>query len=59
VRPFPSIMKVLARVDPQGRVPLPANLRRQMGLRPNQVLELRALGPGPRRGLMLSPRTGR
>lgn len=52
-------IRVLARVDPEGRIPLPANVRRAVGLKQNQVLEVRTIGTGRNRGLMVRPRFSR
>ena len=52
-------MRVLARLDSEGRVPLPPNVRRALGLKQNQVLEVRTIGCGRSRGLMLRPRFSR
>lgn len=57
--PTYTLMKTLARIDPEGRIPLPANIRRALGLKPDQVLELRTIGSGRNRRLMVLPRSGR
>jgi bifunctional DNA-binding transcriptional regulator/antitoxin component of YhaV-PrlF toxin-antitoxin module len=54
-----ALMKTLARIDPEGRIALPTNIRRALGLRSDQVLELRMIGRGRNRRLMVSPRFGR
>jgi len=59
VTPTCRTIRVLARVDPEGRIPLPANIRRALGLKQNQVLEVRTIGSGRKGGLMVLPRFGR
>jgi bifunctional DNA-binding transcriptional regulator/antitoxin component of YhaV-PrlF toxin-antitoxin module len=56
MRPF---VRALARVDAEGRVALPTNIRRSLGLKQNQVLELRTVGTGRGRRLMIEPRNSR
>lgn len=57
--PMGRTIRVLARVDSEGRVPLPANIRRALGLKQNQVLEMRTIGSGRKFRLMVLPRFGR
>jgi bifunctional DNA-binding transcriptional regulator/antitoxin component of YhaV-PrlF toxin-antitoxin module len=59
VTPTYTLSKVLARLDSGGRIPLPANVRRALSLRADQALELRIIGRGRNRRLMVSPRFGR
>jgi bifunctional DNA-binding transcriptional regulator/antitoxin component of YhaV-PrlF toxin-antitoxin module len=59
VTPNYALMKTLARLDSGGRIPLPANIRRALGLRSDQVLEVRMIGRGRNRRLMILPRFGR
>jgi bifunctional DNA-binding transcriptional regulator/antitoxin component of YhaV-PrlF toxin-antitoxin module len=56
MRPF---VRALARVDAEGRIALPLNVQRSLGLKHNQVLELRTVGTGRLRRLMLEPRNSR
>ena len=49
--------KALTRVDPGGRILLPSNIRRALGLKQQQVLELRTVGRGRSRRLMVLPRS--
>ncbi len=57
--PMGRTIRVLARVDCEGRVPLPAPVRRALGLKQNQVVEVRTLGSGRKGRLMVLPRFGR
>jgi bifunctional DNA-binding transcriptional regulator/antitoxin component of YhaV-PrlF toxin-antitoxin module len=56
MRPF---VRALTRVDAEGRIALPPNIQRSLGLKHNQVLELRTVGTGRLRRLMLEPRNSR
>ncbi|MGD0015129.1 MAG: hypothetical protein ABSD56_12020 [Bryobacteraceae bacterium] len=56
IRPF---VKALARLDAEGRIQLPPNIRRALGLKQNQVLELRTVGSNRTRRLMALPRWSR
>jgi bifunctional DNA-binding transcriptional regulator/antitoxin component of YhaV-PrlF toxin-antitoxin module len=56
MRPF---VRALTRVDAEGRVTRPPNIQRSLGLKHNQVLELRTVGTGRLRRLMLEPRNSR
>jgi bifunctional DNA-binding transcriptional regulator/antitoxin component of YhaV-PrlF toxin-antitoxin module len=51
-----TLIRALTRVDSEGRIRLPSNLRRALGLKPNHVLELRTVGRGRNRRLMVLPR---
>jgi hypothetical protein len=57
--PIQLSIRALARVDAEGRIPLPVNIRRALGLRQNQALELRTIGNGRGRRLMVRPQYGR
>jgi bifunctional DNA-binding transcriptional regulator/antitoxin component of YhaV-PrlF toxin-antitoxin module len=57
VSPTDRLVKALTRVDPGGRILLPANVRRALGLKQQQVLELRTVGRGSSRRLMVLPRS--
>jgi AbrB family looped-hinge helix DNA binding protein len=59
VSPIQLSIRALARVDAEGRILLPANVRRALGLRQNQALELRTVGNGRGRRLMVRPLNSR
>jgi bifunctional DNA-binding transcriptional regulator/antitoxin component of YhaV-PrlF toxin-antitoxin module len=50
-------LKALTRMDSGGRILLPSNIRRALGLKQQQVLELRTVGRGRSRRLMVLPRS--
>ena len=53
------LMRALTRIDSEGRILLPSNIRRALRLKPNHVLELRTIGGGRSQRLMVLPRSGR
>jgi len=48
-----ALMKVYARVDKDGKVSIPENIRRETGLRPGQLVEVKLLA---RNSVMISAR---
>lgn len=50
-----ALMRVFARVDKDGKVAIPDNIRRETGLRPGQLVEVKVLA---RNSIMISARTG-
>jgi bifunctional DNA-binding transcriptional regulator/antitoxin component of YhaV-PrlF toxin-antitoxin module len=53
------LMRALTRIDSEGRILLPSNIRRALRLKPNHVLELRMIGVGRSGRLMVVPRSAR
>jgi len=53
------LMRALTRIDSEGRILLPSNIRRALRLKPKHVLELRTIGGGRSQRLMVLPRSGR
>jgi bifunctional DNA-binding transcriptional regulator/antitoxin component of YhaV-PrlF toxin-antitoxin module len=43
VSPVVTLMRVFARVDKDGKVTIPDNIRRATGLQPGQLVEVKAL----------------
>lgn len=39
-----TLMRVFSKVDKQGRIPIPSNIRREVGLEPNQLVEIKVTG---------------
>ncbi|MFQ5853297.1 MAG: hypothetical protein ACE5JU_22285 [Candidatus Binatia bacterium] len=40
-----ALMRGYARMDGEGRIAIPSNIRREVGLQPDQVLEIKVTGP--------------
>ena len=36
-----ALMRVFARVDKEGKIPIPDNIRREVGLQPGQLVEVK------------------
>jgi bifunctional DNA-binding transcriptional regulator/antitoxin component of YhaV-PrlF toxin-antitoxin module len=51
-----SLMRVFITVNAEGTITLPLNIRREAGLKHGQLLELRIIGAGKQKKLMLSAR---
>jgi AbrB family looped-hinge helix DNA binding protein len=51
-----TLIKSFARVDSKGRVPIPDNIRRALGLKENQLLELKVIGTRRHRNVLISKR---
>ena len=56
MRSTSTLVKCLARVDSEGRVSLPHNIRRALELQENQLLELKVIGTSRNRNLLISKR---
>ena len=41
-----TLMRVLSKVDENGKIPFPNNIRLQAGLKPGQLVELKVVGGG-------------
>jgi len=51
-----ALMRAFSRVDEEGKLVLPANVRREVGLKPGQLVELKVVGANKARQLLLSKR---
>lgn len=50
------LTRALARMDAEGRISVPGNLRREVGLRAGQLVELKVVGASTKKNLLVSPR---
>ncbi|MBA7636249.1 hypothetical protein ES703_43865 [subsurface metagenome] len=41
---MPPLMRAFARVDKEGKVAIPVNIAREVGFKPGQMVEVKALG---------------
>jgi len=39
-------MRAFAKVDEEGKIPIPKNMARQTGLKPGATIEIKVTGPG-------------
>jgi hypothetical protein len=51
-----SLLRTFAKVDHEGKISLPTNIQREMGMREGQLLELKINGSGKRKTLLIVPR---
>jgi bifunctional DNA-binding transcriptional regulator/antitoxin component of YhaV-PrlF toxin-antitoxin module len=40
-----TLMRGFSRVDKEGRIPIPGNIRREVGFDPGQLVEVKVSGP--------------
>lgn len=50
-----TLMRAFARVDTDGKIVIPNNIRREVGLKAGQLVELKVVGAG-KKNLLVSPR---
>jgi len=49
-----TLMRVLSRVDENGKIALPSNIRLEAGLKPGQLVELKIVGPKQKQNVLVS-----
>lgn len=49
-------MRAFARVDPDGKIAIPSNIRREVGLKAGQLVELKVVGASKKKNLLVSLR---
>ena len=54
-----ALIRVFARVDAEGKIQLPSNIRIAMGLKEQDVVELKVVGPGKAQRVIVSKRSFR
>lgn len=50
------LMRAFARVSPDGKISIPNHIRRKVGLRAGQLIELKVVGVSKKKQLLLSAR---
>ena len=50
------LMRAFARVEADGKLSIPDNIRRQVGLKAGQLVELKVVGASKKKQLLLSTR---
>ena len=53
-----TLMRGFAKVDDDGKVKIPNNIRLATGLKPGQLMELKVTGPDRAKTILLSKREG-
>jgi len=51
-----ALIRAFSRVDQEGKVVVPANVRREVGLKPGQLVELKVVGASKAKQLLVSKR---
>lgn len=51
-------MRVFSKVDEEGRIPIPANIRREAGLKASQLVEVKVQGPKKAQYIIIKARKG-
>jgi hypothetical protein len=51
-----SLLRVFAKVDHEGKISLPTNIQREMGMHEGQLVELKVSGSGKHKTLVVVPR---
>jgi bifunctional DNA-binding transcriptional regulator/antitoxin component of YhaV-PrlF toxin-antitoxin module len=51
-----ALIRVISKVDKDGRIKLPANIRRAAGLREGRWVEMKVVGSGRKMSILMTPR---
>ena len=51
-----TLVRAFSRVDEQGRITIPTNIRLQASLKAGQLVEIKSIGAGKVKGLLISPK---
>lgn len=51
-----ALIRVISNVDKDGRIKLPANIRRASGLREGRWVEMKVVGSGRKMSILMTPR---
>ena len=51
-----SLMRVFAMVNAEGKITIPANVQRETGLKNGQLVEIRVVGTGKQKKLVIAAR---
>ena len=54
-----ALIRVVARIDAEGKIQLPRNIRLALGLKEQDVVELKVVGPGKSQRVIVSKRSFR
>ena len=49
-----TLMRTFSRVDENGKIALPSNIRLEAGLKPGQLVELKIVGPKQKQNVLVS-----
>jgi bifunctional DNA-binding transcriptional regulator/antitoxin component of YhaV-PrlF toxin-antitoxin module len=51
-----ALIRAFSKVEKDGRIKLPANIRRAAGLREGQLVEMKVVGAGRKKGILMTAR---
>jgi bifunctional DNA-binding transcriptional regulator/antitoxin component of YhaV-PrlF toxin-antitoxin module len=51
-----ALIRVISRVEKDGRIKLPANIRRAAGLREGRWVEMKVMGTSGKKNILMTPR---
>jgi bifunctional DNA-binding transcriptional regulator/antitoxin component of YhaV-PrlF toxin-antitoxin module len=51
-----TIIRAFCKIDEQGKIPIPTNVRTQARLKPGQIVEIKLTGAGKAKNLVISQR---
>jgi len=51
-----ALMRAFSRVDREGRIAIPGNIRREGGLKEGQLVELKIVGAGAKKSILIIAR---
>lgn len=51
-----TLMRAFSKVDTEGKITIPANIRREVGLKPGQLIELKVIGASKKKNILISPK---
>jgi hypothetical protein len=51
-----SLLRMFAKVDHEGKISLPTNIQREMGMQEGQLIEIKVNGSGKHKALVIVPR---
>lgn len=54
-----TLMRAFAKVDTDGKVTIPSSIRREAGLKPGQLVELKVVGTGKKQILVTARESAR
>ena len=53
-----ALMRAFAKVDKEGKIPIPSNIRREADLKEGQVVEIKVSGPNRAQYIIIHKRDG-
>jgi len=49
-------MRAFSKVDTEGKIAIPGNICREVGLKPGQLVELKVTGASKKKNILISPK---